>query len=105
MHHSQLARDLTAQNVVPVDADTTVLDGSEMVTLQPAGTIATHTLDLPAGQLNGAETTIFTTATITGLTVTSAGTSGVLGMPTTLAANASFVAKYSSVLGKWIRVG
>lgn len=69
--------------------------------VDPAGTLAALTVALPSGPAEGQFFQLFTTQTLTALTL-SGGT--VVGGPSTLAANASVTFQYSTVTSKWYRI-
>lgn len=70
--------------------------------LTPAGTIATLTINLPPSPVDGQRAQIFTTQTITTLTLAAAGTT-LNSAVTTLAANASVEYIYSLSNNSWDR--
>jgi hypothetical protein len=92
-------------NVVPTNGQNiAVAVGTRTESLAPAGTIATLTLTLPATTTAfDSEVVVFTTATITALTVAADGGATVAGAPTTLAANGFFRMKKIGTV--WHRVG
>lgn len=74
------------------------------VLLDPAGTLATGTLTLQAGQRDGWILEIASNQTITALTVTGSGCSLGNGMPTTLAATSGIAFVYRTANNKWYRL-
>ena len=100
----------------PTNGGTTILtsdstsNGTPVSTyvLNPAGTIASHTLTFPTAAMgngldDGQAVSIFTTQTITSLSYTAGPV--MYGAPTTLAANGYFRMRYFSALAGWVRVG
>lgn len=74
------------------------------VSLNPAGTLATGTVTLPPTTFDGKFVTIFTTQTITSLTLAVSNTATVNTAVTTLAANATVGYIYSLADNKWYRI-
>lgn len=72
--------------------------------LTPNAGYAAGTIVLPALPVDQQEVQVNTTQAVTTLTVSGNG-SGVVGAPTTLAANAFFTLRYDGVLKNWYRVG
>jgi len=72
-----------------------------LLILEPAGTLATLTVNFPSGPVDNQAFTIFTTQTLTAL---SFGNGTVVGAPTTLAANGSAHFRYSTATSKWYKV-
>ena len=72
------------------------------VNLTPAGTIAANTVVFPTAPVNGQQVTIFSSQTITALTLTATQT--VVGGVTTLAANGSVAYQYSLANTTWYRM-
>lgn len=71
--------------------------------LTPNAGYAAGTIVLPATPVDGQEVVANTTQAVTALTVNGNG-KGVVGAPTTLAANAFFRMRYDGVLGNWYRI-
>lgn len=94
-----------AQYAVPIAAATVAM-AKENLVLEPAGTLATLTINLPDASIryDGMSVRAMTTATLTALTVAATGTT-LVGAPTTLAANAFFAMKYHQATNKWYRWG
>ena len=69
----------------------------------PAGTISTMTATLPAGVLDGARACIFSTQTITTLTVSASAGQSINNAVTTLAANGRVCYTYGSSNTTWDR--
>lgn len=90
---------------VPLTGFTRVMAPEQSVlTLDPAGTLATGTVTLPATLSDGKVVTIFSSQTITALTInTSNGATFVPAVVTTLAANASVSYWYDKALNQWHR--
>lgn len=79
-----------------------MLSGRQVtLTIDPAGTLATLTVNLPSNPQDGDEAIICTSQILTALTVTN-GT--IVGTLTTLALGGYARFAYSSV-GKWFRIG
>lgn len=68
----------------------TVPDGTGKVILDPAGTLATGTITMPAKPNNGQIVRVSTSQTITGLTVSANSGQSIKNAPTTLAAGGNF---------------
>lgn len=93
-------------------ATTTVLAGTRQVIIEPAGTIAAHTLQLPAasGLTEGQRLGFCTTQIVTTLTVTAGSGSTVANAPTAMlvpvATGAASCVEwiYVKALTKWMRV-
>ena len=90
---TQNAAPLTGTTVVVVVADT-------WLCITPAGTIAALTITLPAIKADGQEVLVNSTQIITALTI-----AGLVGAPTTMAANGFFRARWNATLAAWYRVG
>lgn len=87
------------------DAGTTTLDGTKnLVILNPAGTIASHTVALPISPLSGQRISFTTTNTITTLTLTPGAGQTIVGAPSTITSSTPFALLYSNSLTKWVRV-
>jgi hypothetical protein len=102
---SAITTGVTTTVVATNGGTTTVAIGTRMLYITPAGTIASHTIDLPDSTLAfDNEIIILTTQTITTLSVTASGPgTTVAGMPTTLSANGYFRVKLIGTV--WYRVG
>ncbi len=100
-HSRSFQRDTTATSGATINIPATI----NTYVLDPAGTLASLTLNLdkPAAGETGAEMLITTTQEITSLAVNGNGGIVVLGAPATLAAGASFRMIYLEVVGKWVR--
>lgn len=88
----------------PLTGATETLTGASSydINLTPAGTIAANTVVFPATPQDTQQVAIFTSATITSLTLTP-GTATLTGGVTTLAANASVSYKYQASTTTWFR--
>lgn len=95
---------LSAVFVAAAAGTSTTIDGTGLVVLKPAATIATHTLVYPPHPLDGDAFTFTSTQIITALT-NSSGTNSRVGAPTTLAANSYATMKYCRSDTTWYRVG
>ena len=93
------------QQSSPLTGVTETLTGlwSTDVNLTPAGTIAANTVVFPTTPQNGQQVTIFTSQTITALTLTVTPATLVGGV-TTLAANGSVAYQYQLSNTTWYRV-
>lgn len=76
---------------------------SSKLILNPAGTLATGTVLLPADPLNGQEQSIISTQTQTALTVTPAAGDSIIGAPTALVANTPVTLRYVESISAWVR--
>jgi len=83
----------------------TVNAGNTWLILTPAAGYAAGTIILPATPPAGSEVLVVSTQSVTALTVDGNGASGVIGAPTTLAANGHFRLKYDAQGFTWYRVG
>jgi hypothetical protein len=74
--------------------------------LTPTGTFAAGTLVLPAvaTAIDRQSLTVNTTQIVTALTINGNGATAVIGVPTTLAANAFFTIKFDLATKNWYRV-
>lgn len=72
--------------------------------IEPAGTLATLTVNLPSTSLSGLVLRIATTQTITALSVTASGGATVNNAPTTLPAGSGFAYLYRGNNTTWYRV-
>lgn len=84
-------------------ATVTVNPGTNFLVLEPAGTIATLTVNLPAGA-DGQVLAISSTQIITAVTLAASGAETIAGTITTLAAANSFC-RYIFRSTKWYRCG
>lgn len=91
----------SVQYAAPTAGQTVTCDGSSVVFIDPAGTLATLTVALPAAPVNGQEVNLCASQIITALTVT--GT--IIGTLTTLAVAGFARFVYSSTAVKWFRAG
>lgn len=99
--YGPLPANQSVQYVVPLTGNTVAVSSSTtQLILEPAGTLATLTVTLPASPSNGQTVSLSSTAAITALTL-NGGT--IVGAVTTLAANA--FAAYCFQGTKWYRVG
>ena len=89
-----------------VSALPTSVGGSVWAQLTLSATAATGTVILPGvdDRAPGQEVLVTCTQAVTSLTVSGNG-AGVLGAPTTLAANGYFRMAYDSISNQWFRVG
>lgn len=89
------------QYAVPTTGQTVTGDGSAVICINPAGTLAALTVVLPASPFDGQECTIATSQILTSLTIT--GT--IVGTLTTLALGGFARFVYSAQASKWFRAG
>lgn len=81
--------------VIPLTGDTvTLVTTNRRTILNPAGTLATLTVDMPASPIDGQLQTVSTTQIITALTVTGGGHS-IIGQPTALTVGQRFTMIYN----------
>jgi len=84
--HSGAMADMSKSVQVPLTGFTiTIADGVSTLILDPAGTLATGTITLPATPLDGQEVRVTSSQTITALTVSPNAGQSVANAPTTLA--------------------
>jgi hypothetical protein len=74
-----------------------------VLTLNPAGTLATGTIKTPANPLDGQPLEVASTQTITSLTFSPSGTQTVKNAPTTLVAGTGFAYYYNLKTTTWYR--
>lgn len=86
-----------------------VTDGSDNIflILTPSAGYASGTITLPAiaNATAKQEVKVLCTQAVTTLTVAGNGATGVVGAPTTLAANDHFTLKYDALYDTWYRIG
>jgi hypothetical protein len=93
---------VTTQYAAPTaGATVTINAGVRKVFIDPAGTLATLTVVLPASPVDGQECGISTSQILTALTIT--GT--IVGTLTTLALGAFAEFTFSGTASKWFRTG
>jgi len=81
----------------------TIADRDTILVLNPAGTLATGTINMPASPLNGQIIHVTTTQTVTALTVSGNGNS-ISGAPSTITASLPFAMIFIATnLGSWLR--
>ena len=76
--------------------------GTSVYQLNPAGTLATLTVKLPASPANGDSVTVVSTQIVTALTLTDAAAGAVTGAPTALAA--AVAVEFRRIAGAWQRM-
>lgn len=91
----------SVQYSTPATGATVTGDGSRIIIINPAGTIATLTVVLPASPTEGQECILASSQIVTALTIT--GT--ITGTLTTLAAGGFARFVYSATAAKWFRAG
>lgn len=82
----------------------TIADNIQVVTLTPAGVLATGVIKMPANAYNGQVIQISTTQTVTALTVNPNAGQTVMNAPTTLNGGSGFSYYYSSSTSTWYRL-
>lgn len=91
-------------NVPTTGFTLTMTDLQSVVSLNPAGTLAAGTIVLPPTQTDGKSVSIWSSQTITALTLsTSNGATFAPAAPTTIAANAALEFVYDKVNNQWHR--
>ena len=86
---------------VPVTAGTVALTAWRRQVLNPAGTLATLTVTLPAAPADGQKQYVHSTALVTALTVNGGA---IKNAPATVAAGGSFGFMWSAAAAAWIKV-
>jgi hypothetical protein len=93
------------QYATPLTGEThTVDDDADVVVMQPAGTIAALTLNMPASPFDGQEVAFASTQVITALTMSGNGKT-LLGALTAGSANGFAKWRYRAATTTWYRVG
>lgn len=82
----------------------TVADKSQVLTLNPAGTLATGTVKMPVTAYDGQAVYVNSTQTVTSLTVSPSGTDTLKNAPTTIAAGTGFGYYYHAATTTWFRI-
>jgi hypothetical protein len=82
----------------------TIANGINSLILNPAGTLATGTIIMPAAPVDGQIENVSTTQTITALTVSANAGQTILNTPTTLAEGTSFSYQYNLSTTTWFRI-
>ena len=84
----------------------TPVSEQQWMVIQPAGTLAAGTINLPlnTGTPDGTQVLVTTTQIITSFTLALNGASNAFGAPTTLAANAFFTVRFYQATNSWYRV-
>jgi hypothetical protein len=91
---------LVPQYATPTAGQTVTSNGSSLLILNPAATLATLTVVFPSAPKNGQYLTLFSTHIVTALTVTSV--KSLYNGPSALAANAKHEFVFSASLNQWI---
>ena len=101
----QQLRAAAYQQITPVTGFTATFAGTQSIlSLTPAATLATGTVILPAAPVDGQRARIFTTQTITALTISPSTGQTINGTAvTTLSANAGVEYFYQASSGAWYR--
>ncbi len=97
----------SGQTVNAFPTGTTTTSSDIWLIISPLASYAAMTILLPAlgGLKDGQEIMINCTQSVTvTLTISTNGAAGVIGAPTTLAANAFFTLKYDAITTNWYRV-
>jgi len=89
---------------VPLTGFSITLDNNSVLVLEPAGTLATGTVLLPASPLDGQRIRIISTQTQTALTITAATGDTVVGTATALVALTPVEFSYKLSSRKWYRI-
>lgn len=90
------------QYAAPTTGQTvTALASTDVLQIDPAGTLATLTVVLPASPVDGQDFTVCTSQIITTLTVTGS----IVGTLTTMALGGFARFSYSATAAKWMRAG
>lgn len=92
---------LSVQYATPTTGATVTGDGSRVIIINPAGTLANLTVVLPAAPVDGQVCILATSQILTALTIT--GT--IVGTLTTLALGGFATFVYSATAAKWFRAG
>lgn len=98
--------DFTASSVnVMVNGFTLQIeDNAQVVTIDPAGALATGTIVFPVTPYNGQYLTVSSTFAIAALTVSSSGSETIKNKPTAMAAGIGFSYYYRSTNTTWYRL-
>lgn len=91
-------------NVPVTGFSLTIGAGIQALILNPAGTLATGTVIMPAAPVDGQVTSVSSTQIITALTVSPNTGQSIANAPTTLAAGAGFRYLYRAANTTWYRV-
>ncbi len=104
---TQQYRAATYQLVVPTTGNTVSANGpTQLLLLQPAGTLATLTVVMPSAPVDGQRFKVYSSQTLTALTVNPATGQTINGTAiTTLSAGTSFVYIYNGSNSTWYREG
>lgn len=98
-------REITQYEAPATGVSVTVNDGVNTLIIEPAGTIATHTIVFPSIPLDGHILQITSTQIITTLTCTPPTGQTINGAPATLAANGFARWIYKFATRTWYRIG
>ena len=82
----------------------TIAAGVRTLLLNPAGTLATGTITMPAAPINGQEIRVTSSQIITSLTVSPNASQSILAAPTTLAVGIGFAYIYNTSATTWYRL-
>lgn len=95
----------SASRQVPITGFSITLGvGVQVLTLDPAGVLATGTITMPTQPYDGQKVEVSTTQTITALTVSPNTGQTIKNAPTTLAAGSGFAYYYNLPLTTWFRI-
>ena len=81
----------------------TIDNRGQVVTINPAGVLATGTITMPKTPYDGQPIEVSTTQTITGLTVSANAGQTIKNAPTTLVAGSGFAYYYNAAALTWFR--
>lgn len=79
-------------------------EGQKLEILNPAGSLAALTVNLPSTPADGQETSIASTHTITALTIATTDSTTIVGAPSTIGPNQRAVFRYSTSGTKWYTI-
>lgn len=93
-------------NVSAFPSGSTTTEYNVWLVITPVAGYAAMTITLPAvgGLVDMQEVSVNCTQSVTTLTISANGATGVVGAPTTLAANGYFTLRYEAVTKNWYRV-
>lgn len=100
-YDAALTKPFSVQYATPTTGQTVTGDGSQIIIINPAGTLAALTVVLPASPTDGQQCVLATSQILTSLTIT--GT--IVGTLTTLALGGFARFVYSATAAKWFRAG
>lgn len=89
-------------NVPTTGFEITISDGITSLVLEPVGTLATGTINMPANPFNGQTVSISSTQIVISLTLAGNGAT-IVGNTTALAVNTAVEYKYIEATDKWYK--